>query len=157
MADFKTVDNATLRSAYWESALLEAAILLENAIATAPNAAAINFVGSAFDDTARTVTVTANIPVDFNRTPDGSILIAASPFVVTPFTGGGDIKSSTLPAAFLEIAQTIKNLELNSNLPQRLSLTYNAGRNFVAISATLPTTRTIISDGSLDILVVPYI
>lgn len=157
MATLKTVDGATLKSVSWEAALLEAAIKLEEAIAAAPNAAQINFVGTNSNDTTNTITITANLPLDFNVAPDGRIVMGASAFVDSLFVSGGDIKSATLPAAFLEIAQTIKNLERQSNIASKVAIAYNSDRQFASINADFDINRVVGSDGSLTIYVVPYV
>lgn len=157
MAIFKTVDGATLKSISWEAALLEAATQLEEAISSSTNATEINFVGTVFNDAANTVSITANLPIEFNRTEDGTIAVNATSFVTASFTNGGDVKSATLPSALLEIAQTIKNLEENYSVASRVELTYNSSRKFVAITATLPVIRKVATDGSINIFVSPYL
>ncbi len=70
----------------------------------------------------------------------------------------GSAKSTTLPAALLEIAQLTQVAEQALATPQnRVSVSVNAEGTVATIAANIPVTTTIGADGSLKVTATDYI
>lgn len=76
--------------------------------------------------------------------------------------GAGDIKSTTLEAAALEVAQKLQAAEQavvpaeGLTAPDNVSISFSTDTNTVSVSFTLPITTVIDATGKLEISVTPY-
>lgn len=74
----------------------------------------------------------------------------------------GDIKSTTLEAGALEVAQKLQAAEQSmvvaegATRPDNVSISFSTDSNTVSVSFTLPITTVIDGTGKLEISVVPY-
>ncbi|WP_138504073.1 hypothetical protein [Nostoc sp. PA-18-2419] len=152
--------NGTLKSTSYEAALLEAAQLLELAEEGSVTPTTVNFTDVSLNNAAKTADITINLPVTLAlSTTDGSIAITGDSYVTPTFAnGGGDIKSTTLPAAVLELAQYLQALEVStSGAPNNVNIVFNTEQKYAAITASLPAVKSIGSDGKIRVTVTPYL
>lgn len=134
--------TGTIQASTLEGAALVAAQLLqdlEEAQTNAPNNIAVNyFTGD------KTVQVQWTTPIVTSLAADGKLQIAADPYVTSTFAAGGDVKSTALVSATLEIFQRLQALEKTEEDPldpaanNKVQISYDIDALTGTVNAELP-------------------
>ncbi|PLZ95296.1 hypothetical protein CEN50_22835 [Fischerella thermalis CCMEE 5268] len=151
--------TGTLKSTSLEAAAMEAAQILQNAerastVDPQPNNIAVNyFTGD------NVVQVRATLPINQSVSASAQAVFVAEDYIGTSFSnGGGDLTSSTLPAAVLELFQRLQIAEKSaSSNPNNITITYDTETEIATINAEMPVSFTVSSNGSVSIVAAPYL
>lgn len=159
MANF-TPGTGTIQATSLEGAALVACQLLqelEEADATNPNNIAVNyFTGD------KVVQVQWQTPIVTSLSADGKLLISGNDYVTSTFTAGGDVKSTSLVTATLEIFQRLQALEkatedpLEPDANNRVQISYDIDALIGTVNAELPIAFAV-ANGAVGISAVSYL
>ncbi|MCC5619248.1 hypothetical protein LC605_30090 [Nostoc sp. CHAB 5836] len=145
--------GGTLKSSTKPAAFLEIAHLINEAERAASTVdVTLDNVTINYDTGARTATIDATLPVGSTINSSGQIVISASNYlggsVFNPGTGG-EIKASSFPSAFLEMAQFLAASEqaVTPAPPNNITIAIDLEALTTTISATLPVVPTLDSAG----------
>lgn len=159
-----TNTGSTLKSSTKPAALLELAHALANAERLASTAElTLNNISIAFDLEGRTASITASLPLSASVTGTGAILVTASNYITgagsTYTVGTGELKSTHLPAAFLELVEIINLAEsaVAPNPPNNVSVALDLEGLLATISASLPLTTAVDGTGKVVTSAVDYL
>ncbi len=156
MTDFNPGTGGTLISTTYEAAFIEAAQRLQDAEAGTgtDNIAVAYFTGD------NTVQVTGTFPMVQSVGADGQPSFGTTEFVTTTFAnGGGDLKSTNLPNAVLELAQQLQIKEKEqTGAEDKVQVTYTTETGVIAIAAELNVAYSVNpTDGSTKITTSTYL
>lgn len=159
-----TNTGSSLKSTNKPAALLELAHALANAerIASTPEAP-LNNISIAFDLEGRTAAITASLPLAASISGTGAIVVNGANYIGgsgSAFVPGtGELKSTHLPAAFLELVETVNLAELavTTNPPNNVSVTLDLENLTAAISASLPLTTAVDGTGKVVTTATDYL
>jgi hypothetical protein len=157
MALFTPGAGGTLKSTIWEGALLEGALTLQNVEALTVNEPTpLDNMNVSIDTSDGTASITYNAPLTVSVNPSGQIVFTGFDYSDTSFAPG-DLNSTNLPAAVLEMFQQISTLEADQNL-DNVQVTYDAELLIATCTATIPVTLSVNpTDGSLKVDAAEYI
>jgi hypothetical protein len=164
--------GSTIKSTSVEAALLEAALLLQeaesayaagapNPAITSPSTVAVNFFTG--DNTTQ---IQFAVPITDTTDPtDGSVKVAVKSSVMVPVAGfgpgvGGDLKSTDIGGAILELAQKLSGQEaLQATAPVNgiQSIALDLENNALTMTAQLPIVIAITPTGSVAIDAAAYL
>jgi len=101
----------------------------------------------------------ATLPINQSVSANAQAAFVAEDYIGTSFSnGGGDLTSSTLPAAVLELFQRLQIAEKSaSSNPNNITITYDTETELATINAEMPVSFTVSSNGSVSIVAVPYL
>lgn len=153
MATFDPGTSGTLVSTTFEAAFVEASQLLQNAESDTDNIAVNYFTGD------NTVQVAATLPLVQSVDSSGKSVFSTSEFVSTTFAnGGGDLKSTNLPNAVLELAQQLQVKEkAETDANDNVQVTYDTEAEIITIAAELGVTYSVNSDGTTKVTTSAYL
>ncbi len=160
MANF-TAGTGTIQASSLEAATVVASLMLQNleqSNTESPDNIAVNyFTGDS------TVQIQWNIPITTSIASDGKLLISGNDYVLYPsFAAGGDVKSTQLPSALLEIFQNLQSLEKDAEDPEdpgannKVQITYDIDNLIGTVTAELPISFDA-SNGTVVISAVEYL
>ncbi|MGL5924057.1 hypothetical protein [Chroococcidiopsis sp.] len=159
MANF-TPGTGTIQASTLEGAALVACQLLqdlEESEATNPNNIAVNyFTGD------KVVQVQWVTPITTSLAADGKLLVSGNDYVTSIFSPGGDVKSTALVSATLELFQRLQALEKANVDPEdpeaknKVQIQYDIDALTGTISAELPIAFAV-TNGAVTISAVPYL
>lgn len=161
MAAFDPGTGGTLKSTTLEDAFLEGFQLLnaaEAALANNPGLTSMNF-----DTDAGIATMTASLPVATSVAADGSINVAAftTGYVTNAFNPGspaGDVASTTLLGAVIEMAQLLQATENTQQADDNVQVSIDGNTGRFSITAALPITLGVNStSGKVEITATEYL
>ncbi|MDJ0737079.1 MAG: hypothetical protein QNJ47_23925 [Nostocaceae cyanobacterium] len=158
MTTFNPGTGGTLNSTTVEAAFMEACQLLQNeerAIEELTNNIAVNyFTGDNVVQVSGTFPLVQSVDVT-----TGKSSFSTSEFITTTFAnGGGDLKSTNLPNAVLELALTLQVLEkTQADAPNNVQITYDTEAELITIAAENPIEFSLNTDGSAKISAIPYL
>jgi hypothetical protein len=145
--------GGTIKSTNKPSAFLEIAHLINEAERTASTVdVTLDNVTITYDTGARTAAINATLPVGSTINSSGQIVISASNYLggatFNPGTGG-EIKASSFPAAFLEMAQFLASSEqvVTPTAPNNITIAIDLEALTATVAATLPVVPTVDSAG----------
>lgn len=112
-----------------------------------------------------TIAVAATIPVTVSIQTDGSIDVKASDYLGLAYSafngGGGDLKSDTLPEAFLEMASMVaaaeKAITPADAQPNNVQIQFDLETGSATISANMPFTTAAATNGDVTIHAIDYL
>lgn len=170
MSVFTPGADGSLKATNLPAALLEAAILLDQAEASRnganPTLAPRQNITVTADLGTRTAAISATIPAVFSTNNAGAIVVDASDYLGATYSGftpgtGGQISSTDRPSAFIEVAQALANAEKQvlpvDDQPNNCVISFEQETQSITVSATLPITTSIDADGSLVIDALDYL
>lgn len=154
--------GGTLKSTNRPAALVELAHLLneaERSASTVDNT--IENIDITYGTNARVTTITASLPIGYSINGNGQPVLTATNYLgAAPFNGGaGDLKSATLPAAFVELAHLVAKDE-QAILPtpvNNVTITTDLEGLTMAITANLPFIPTLDANGKPVQTITDYI
>ncbi len=158
MAIFDPGTGGTLTSTTVEAAFIEACQLLqdeERAIEELTNNIAVNYFTCD-----NVVQIGGTFPlVQSIDEVTGKPTFSTTEFITTTFAnGGGDLKSTNLPNAVLELAQKLQILEkTQTDAPNNIQITYNTETELITIAAENPIQFSVNTDGSVKISAFSYL
>lgn len=159
-----TNTGSSLKSTNKPAALLELAHALANAERLASTTElTLNNVSIAFDLEGRTASITASLPLTATIGTSGAIVVNGFNYIGgsgSAFTvGTGELKSTHLAAAFLELVEIVNLAELAvaTNPPNNVSIALDLEGLTAAISASLPLTTAVDGTGKVVTTVVDYL
>jgi hypothetical protein len=145
--------GGTLKSSTKPAAFLEIAHLINEAERAASTVdVTLDNVTINYDTGARTTTIDATLRVGSTINSSGQIVISASNYlggsIFNPGTGG-EIKASSFPAAFLEMAQSLAASEqaVTPTAPNNITIAIDLEALTATVTATLPVVPTLDSAG----------
>jgi hypothetical protein len=160
MANF-TPGTGTIQASSLEAATLVACQMLqdlEESSLTNPNNIAVNyFTGD------KVVQIQWVTPIETSLSADGKLLISGDNYVASNFVAGGDVKSTQLPAATLELFQKLQALEkalvdpADPEANNKVQIQYDIDALTGTINAELPISFTATSTGKIEIAAVTYL
>jgi hypothetical protein len=131
-------------------ALLELAIRLANAEkAASTTQIPLNNITMSADLEAQTYTITATLPIKDDRNATGQVFFAARNYLGTPQGDfnpgtGGDLQSTDLISAFVEMAQIVSDSEkqipttVATTTPNTTTVSFDMEAEVVSITSNLP-------------------
>lgn len=161
--------GTTLKSTNVPGALLEVALLLnqaESAFNAANPTRPRNLLTLDISGDTKTANVTAALPIAPSISAAGVPQLAAKDYlggVYSAFPAGTDpagTKSTNIVAAFYEIASMAQALELtfsDADRPNSVQITADADGGSITITASLPVTESVSTDGSVKYTAVDYL
>jgi hypothetical protein len=160
MANF-TSGTGTIQASSLEAAVLVACQKLQDleeaALNTANNIAVNYFTGD------KVVQIEWVTPIITNLSNDGKLVISGDNYVTSTFSAGGDVKSTQLPAATLELFQKLQALEKATADPadpaanNKVQIQYNIDDLTGTINAELPIAFATTATGKIEISAVTYL
>lgn len=169
MSTFDPGTSGTLKSDTLPEALMECAIKLSQAElsrnAANPGVPAQNRITVACEFDGNTSTITAAIPVGIAIDGStGKAVITATDYLGSAYStfanGGGDLASSNLVAAFMELSQLVSSAELAMDVATRannITIAYDPENLLANISAALPFTATLDTAGAVKVVAQDYL
>ncbi len=154
MAVLNPGTDGTLTSTTYEGAFVEACQLLQNAESDTDNIAVNYFTGD------NTVQIAGTFPMVQSVDTNGKPIFSTTEFVTFTFAnGGGDVKSTNLPNAVLELAQQLQVKEKSeADSSNNVQITYDTETEIITIAAELGVAFSVNStDGSTKILTSAYL
>ncbi|WP_088242337.1 hypothetical protein [Calothrix rhizosoleniae] len=156
MTAFNPGTDGTLISTTYEAAFIEAAQRLQDAEAgtDVDNISVNYFTGD------NTVQVNGTFPMTQSVGTNGQPSFGTTEFVTTTFAnGGGDLKSTNLPNAVLELAQQLQIKEkAQTGAEDKVQVTYTTETGLIAIAAELNVAYSVNqTDGSTKITTSTYL
>lgn len=164
MVSFASGDaTSTIKATTLESAAVVASHLLQNLEEATPSletaAIAVNyFTGD------KTVQVQFSTPITTEISASGKLIISGVDYVSYPgFTPGGDLKSTQLPSAVLELFQMLQAAEKSAENPEdpealnRVNISYDMDALIGTVNAELPIAFTVNTTGKIEISAVSYL
>lgn len=156
MSNFNPGTGGTMQSTNLPAAFLELAFLVQAAEESNTSVDAPERMQITYDSNAKTATINLTMGIIRTTNSSGQVVETADPsylsgagFIGSTFTQpGGQLKSTTLPSAFLELAQIIVNAENAYALTdpalttvQRTGLDIDANTQEVIITGSIPFTE----------------
>ncbi|MDJ0675513.1 MAG: hypothetical protein QNJ36_09065 [Calothrix sp. MO_167.B42] len=154
MAVLNPGTGGTLISTTYEGAFVEACQLLQNAESDTDNIAVNYFTGD------NTVQIAGTFPMVQSVDTNGKPIFSTTEFVTATFAnGGGDVKSTNLPNAVLELAQQLQVKEKSeADSSNNVQITYDTETEIITIAAQLGVAFSVNStDGSTKVLTSAYL
>lgn len=170
MSVFVPGTGGTLKSAKKPAALFEMARVLDAAENSRnganPGIPAKQNLTVTVDFGTRTAAIAATLPITATIGVDGKPILDVSDYLGAPYSTfvpgpDGDLKSTDIPSAFLELAQIVSNAEKAvtpvDDQPNNVQITYDLEAGNVTIAGTLPITTASEADGDVVIQAVDYL
>lgn len=152
------LSSNTKPKAFLEIALVLAA--LEARASTTENP--LNSINVTFDAEARTSSIAATVPISASLNPAGQVVIQAENYLGAdyPFSGnGGDLKATSYPGAFLEMAQIVAAAEkaVTVNQPNNVTISFDLEGGIATVTAALPISININANGEPVVVATDYL
>ncbi|BAU63031.1 hypothetical protein STA3757_03860 [Stanieria sp. NIES-3757] len=163
MSTFDPGTSGTLKSTTIPAAFVEAVTVLQNreaAITTNPP----DNVTVSIDVDNQLATLALTLPITFSLDGTGKPVVTASDYLTslsgsnTFVNGSGDLASSNLTAAVLELAQTLHAAEkVEDPEIDNIQISYDLENSQANMSASIPLTVAVNSSGKLEVTVTDYV
>lgn len=160
-----TLGSSNLPAALFEIAgKLDAAETARNA--AFPTLAPKQNITTTVDFGTKNIAIAATIPATFSPNASGSLVVDASDYLGSGFSGftpgtGGTLKSTDIVSAFVELAQITSNAEKTitpiEDQPNNLQVTYDAETLTITVTASLPAVISFDANGAVLVIPVDYI
>jgi hypothetical protein len=160
MANF-TPGTGTIQASSLESAVLVSCQMLqdleETTLNTLNNIAVNYFTGD------KVVQIEWVTPITTELSTEGKLVISGDNYVSSAFSAGGDVKSTQLPAATLELFQKLQALEKATADPadpeanNKVQIQYDIDALTGTINAELPISFATTATGKIEISAVTYL
>lgn len=155
--------GGSLKATTKPGALLEVAHQLSNAEKTASTADnPVNNLTITFDLEANIAALAATLPIAATLNSVGNLVIAASDYLggAASFNAGaGDLRATTMPSAFLEVAQIVAGSEqaIVSNTPNNVTIAMDLEGGTATVTAGLPITTVTDATGKVIVTAADYL
>jgi hypothetical protein len=161
------ITGSSLKSTTIPGAFLETCLLLDAAEKSRnganPGIAPKNNVSIAIATDEGVATITASLPADVTVSALGVQYNAKDYLggVYADFTAGGDLTSTTAMDALVQVASLLaaaeKNIQPVEDQPNNVQVESSSESGTITVSATLPVTTTINTDGTIKIVAIDYL
>lgn len=147
--------SGQIQSTNLPAALLELAevLSLQEALLSTIDAPLTNITVT-LDLEANSAGITASLPIAATINTSGNIVLAATNYIASStyvVGSGGDIRATSVPGAFLEIAQLVSAAELAVavNPPNNVTIAFDLEGQLATVTAALPISAAIDASGKI--------
>jgi hypothetical protein len=159
--------GSSLKADFKAPAFLEACLLLDNAEkarnAANPGIAPKNNVSVTFASEEGIATVTVELPASPTATAAG-LMYAPTDYLggtYSAFTAGGDVTATTIQGAVAQVANILsaaeKAVQPVEDQPNNVQIESSSETGVITITATIPVTQSIDTDGNIKFVALDYV